>query len=425
MLQSYQRLLPEESLLTEILSNSAENPMARFSSQILISIVVDNISPLTDRRSEAFSYWRSISMKRNRAFTLIELLVVIAIIAVLIALLLPAVQAAREAARRAQCVNNLKQLGLAMHNYHSTNNVLPAMCTFLGPAYTKTMGDPGWGWCASWALALAPNLEQQALYSAFNFNIESDKPQNSTVGYAAIASLLCPSENIKQRPGGAWAPISYHGNMGGPGVITAWTGTIVPNYTTYPMSWGWPAQEAAYFGLESVSDGTSNTALISEKLLGLGDNPVVTPGSPNGKRGYFAVAHAGFNLGASGGATAATAAMTFLSACKSAPATTNSTNSANTGQYWTFGYPWNVGNSAYTHFNTPNGLTCVDSSGNNDGPANGGINGIITATSNHSGGVNVAMTDGSVKFIKDSIAVPTWWAIGTRDQGEVISSDSY
>jgi len=283
-------------------------------------------------------------MHRSRGFTLIELLVVIAIIAVLIALLLPAVQAAREAARRSQCVNNLKQLGLAIHNYESSNNSLPAMVTFLGPAYTTTMGDPGWGWCAGWPIAISANLEQQALYNAFNFNIQSDWPENSTVGYTAVASLLCPSEDQAQRPAAPWAPLSYHGNMGGPGVIEAWTGTIVPNHTNHPMSWGWPGQNQAYFGFTSISDGLSNTALISEKLLGLPGNPIVTPGSSRGKRGYFKVAHAGYNLPP---ATATQEALTFLNACKSAPATTESISSANTGQYWTFAYPF-LGTSATT-----------------------------------------------------------------------------
>src|SRR6187399_2002535 len=105
------------------------------------------------------------TMRWRRGFTLIELLVVIAIIAVLIALLLPAVQAAREAARRAQCVNNLKQLGLGIHNYHSTHNSLPPSAMFLGA------GDPnGWGWNASWAVCLLPNLEQSPMFNAYNFS---------------------------------------------------------------------------------------------------------------------------------------------------------------------------------------------------------------------------------------------------------------
>ena len=107
--------------------------------------------------------------KSWRGFTLIELLVVIAIIAVLIALLLPAVQAAREAARRAQCTNNLKQLGLSVHNYHQQQNCLPATNMFLGPT-----NDLGWGWNASWAVFMLPNLEQSPLYNAYNFSVQAD-----------------------------------------------------------------------------------------------------------------------------------------------------------------------------------------------------------------------------------------------------------
>ncbi len=105
----------------------------------------------------------------SRGFTLIELLVVIAIIAVLIALLLPAVQSAREAARRAQCTNNLKQLALAVQNYHSQTNVLPAVNMFLGPT-----AGLGWGWDATWEVFLLPNMEQQPMYNSFNFSVNAD-----------------------------------------------------------------------------------------------------------------------------------------------------------------------------------------------------------------------------------------------------------
>src|SRR5271170_5170612 len=113
-------------------------------------------------------------MRSHRAFTLIELLVVIAIIAVLIALLLPAVQAAREAARRAQCTNNLKQLGLAVHNYHSSTNVIPAANMFLGPT------NGSWGWCHNWTVYLLPHLEQTNLYNSFNFSNDPTQLANST-----------------------------------------------------------------------------------------------------------------------------------------------------------------------------------------------------------------------------------------------------
>src|SRR6476660_7045106 len=110
----------------------------------------------------------------HRGFTLIELLVVIAIIAVLIALLLPAVQAAREAARRAQCTNNLKQLGLAVHNYHSTYNVLPAEDMWMGATGGSGTGNSSWGWNASWPICLLPNPEQGPLYNAYNASWSPD-----------------------------------------------------------------------------------------------------------------------------------------------------------------------------------------------------------------------------------------------------------
>ena len=133
--------------------------------------------------------------RSSKGFTLIELLVVIAIIAVLIALLLPAVQAAREAARRSQCTNNLKQLGLAVHNYHQQMNCLPAENMFIGP----NIANYGWGWCASWAVFMLPNLEQNPLYNAYNFALGADAGSfaagssggivNTTVTYSAIPTF--------------------------------------------------------------------------------------------------------------------------------------------------------------------------------------------------------------------------------------------
>jgi len=132
-------------------------------------------------------------MRHRRGFTLIELLVVIAIIAVLIALLLPAVQAAREAARRSQCVNNLKQLGLAVMNYESNNDCLPASTTF------PTSQAQGWGWSFGWATSILPQMEQQAMFNALNFmngtsgpapGAPTTWPANTTVGYSQIATLL-------------------------------------------------------------------------------------------------------------------------------------------------------------------------------------------------------------------------------------------
>jgi prepilin-type N-terminal cleavage/methylation domain-containing protein/prepilin-type processing-associated H-X9-DG protein len=368
----------------------------------------------------------------RRGFTLIELLVVIAIIAVLIALLLPAVQAAREAARRAQCVNNIKQLGLAVHNYISTNNVFPAAGVFLGPAYgpNPPAASPGWGWNASWMVALLPNLEQSAMYNAWNFKNGADSLLNTTVAYNSISGFICPSENVKTRPNGNWAPTSYRGNHGGPGVIVNWAGTIVQNGSNNPQSWWGAAGDPnmAYFGIESVTDGTSNTALTSEKLYGISfpTTPVAgvtAPNGPYGKRSLYVVVYPGeyntFN---------AANALAGIQACKALVPTMNDNGQiGNNGFSWALAYPWHTLVSEYTHFNTPNGYSCItnsDRAGTGSNPL-GGTSGMITATSNHSGGVNVGMADGSVKFVKDTVAPQTWWAVGTRNMGEVISADAY
>src|SRR4051794_7513576 len=120
----------------------------------------------------------------RKAFTLIELLVVIAIIAVLIALLLPAVQAAREAARRAQCVNNMKQIGIAMHNFHDINGFLPASNRPSGLTTAPRVAG---------LTLMLPYFEQAAIYNAFNLGINWGQPENSTCVQSRIGSLLCPS----------------------------------------------------------------------------------------------------------------------------------------------------------------------------------------------------------------------------------------
>ena len=364
----------------------------------------------------------------RRGFTLIELLVVIAIIAVLIALLLPAVQSAREAARRAQCTNNLKQLGLAVHNYHSSMNVLPAASMFTGPSVGS------WSWCASWTVFLLPNLEQTPLYNATNFAFSMDQLCNSTVSYNKLGALVCPSDGQKVRPQNPWAPSNYFGNFGAPHTVRMWTGTIVepvsPVTPITPKSqvgnqpvgtnWWTVLPDMAFFGFEGITDGTSNTALFSEKLLGIstGVPAALLPyasDTVNAKRGVFQVAVS--NAYNSGNYTLA---VNSVQTCQAVPGTQQATgNSYLLGFFWAGGYVWNWINGCYNHYNTPNKLTCNSSGGG------GFTNGLSPPTSAHPGGVNMCFTDGHVQFIKDSINLQTFWAIGSKSFGEVISSDSY
>jgi prepilin-type N-terminal cleavage/methylation domain-containing protein/prepilin-type processing-associated H-X9-DG protein len=218
--------------------------------------------------------------KRRRAgFTLIELLVVIAIIAVLIALLLPAVQAAREAARRAQCTNNLKQLGLAIQNYHSTNNVFPAT-SYSG---NKALGQYQYGNFSSFVF-LTAYLEQQAVYNATNFNLSNYEPDNLTIAGVAINVLHCPSdtwqpttimkgdpsgsfvENTSALPPGTWLQqfTSYGSNQG-----------VYPGTWQYSYGTGEYAQyngviyNDSRVSIAAITDGTSNTFAYGERAQSL------------------------------------------------------------------------------------------------------------------------------------------------------------
>ncbi|SIO43779.1 prepilin-type N-terminal cleavage/methylation domain-containing protein/prepilin-type processing-associated H-X9-DG domain-containing protein [Singulisphaera sp. GP187] len=363
--------------------------------------------------------------RQGRGFTLIELLVVIAIIAVLIALLLPAVQAAREAARRSQCVNNLKQLGLAVHNYADKNSCFP-----LKDMYPNASGE-SCGWSSSWPLAILPGLEQQAMFDAFNFNFtvqganwdtgctNGNGYKNSTVGRAQIATLLCPSENLAVHPdmtNGGMGTMNYYGNVGGPGVITTHSGTIVPNHAGVAAAIGGSYAPGGPITFASIVDGTSNTALFSEKLYGVGPSgPSFTASSVNAKRGLFPAP----GTAAAHDSGDPSIALTFANQCKSTPGGTTRSSSSS-GLSWTSAYPPYTVMNAYTHFGAPNSLACA-----NDNASWGGPSASLPPTSNHSGGVNVCFSDGSVKFIKDTINLPTWWALGTKYGGEVVSADSY
>jgi prepilin-type N-terminal cleavage/methylation domain-containing protein/prepilin-type processing-associated H-X9-DG protein len=357
------------------------------------------------------------SVTRHRpGFTLIELLVVIAIIAVLIALLLPAVQAAREAARRAQCVNNLKQIGLALHNYMSSIGTFPP-----GRFNSHIAGNGNvWGGYSQ----LLPQLEQQALFNALNFSLAPEleaslasASANSTRAATFINALLCPTDPspaiVIAVSGENYASHNYDLNVG----------SGYPLMETFPPGVTSPfagAPNGPFFENRGVSpaeflDGMSNTVAVSETIRSTASSTYA-----NDPTRVFLVT--GDNK-TSGPALASDA--DYVSRCLSLPASTTQFQ-ATKGVRWHYGAP---GHTMYNHRRPPNdpqpdcrgGLPHSDKSDPNWSFLS--LN--VTARSLHAGGVNSLLADGHVQFIKNTINLATWQALGSRNGGEVISADAF
>ncbi len=337
----------------------------------------------------------------RRAFTLIELLVVIAIIAVLIALLLPAVQSAREAARRSQCVNNLKQIGLAVQNYEASQGALAPTGLSPNPGTAETDAH------FSMKLRLLPFFEQQALYDSCNIYmssyVDAGRMWNWTVGHTRVAALSCPSDS-----NAGWddqVAASYANNLGRNRYYNGWA-------TDGPSYWlGTDGGLNKVVTLSSIADGTSNTAIFSEVLKGTGNS--IGTGSKDGRHMLYRAD----SLGIRDFADQANNNFLLFQACRN----------RGTIRTWDYkGERWIQGDAArgggYHHIATPNQKSCALDG--NTGP-NRNADSIISASSNHAGGVNVLLLDGSVRFIKDSIDYQSWLALGTRAGGEVISSDAF
>jgi prepilin-type N-terminal cleavage/methylation domain-containing protein/prepilin-type processing-associated H-X9-DG protein len=346
-------------------------------------------------------------MKRC-GFTLIELLVVIAIIAVLIALLLPAVQSAREAARRISCTNNLKQMGLGLHNYESANGCFP-MCTVLQYASlsaTKPYNQSSWSVMAR----IAPFMEMGPLYNSINFSLTYSDPPNTTVSNTPIRVLFCPSD-----PGHSIDDAAYLDTL----TATMSYGVVVGNW--YVWANGGPDNGSA-FGpntvrkIASFTDGLSNTLAASEGYIGhLQARACYT--SPNAPPGFTPTT-------VPSPQTSVATLATLLAACS---------GSSRFGQAaghtrWTNGGVYYSGITTAVPPNTkviPAGWTqpfdWVSIDENNGGPTYASL----SASSYHPGGVNALMSDGSVRFFKDTTHGVTWRGLGTIAGGEVISSDSY
>jgi prepilin-type N-terminal cleavage/methylation domain-containing protein/prepilin-type processing-associated H-X9-DG protein len=384
-------------------------------------------------------------MRVRRGFTLIELLVVIAIIAVLIALLLPAVQAARESARRTQCTNNLKQLGLAISNYLTQQGTFPPLVqngsfnvwgnTFAGAGgLTGIYYDP---WPLDWTASLLGQLDQTPLFNQLNFAVSSGwagfgsvgwDPQNTSVLAVQISSLLCPSENLTRTTIGPGTRRNYVANIGGPPNFYAWSGVLVPLKDNPPLDYAgvyWNSNSGTTYGFEGITDGSTNTCLFSETLLGSGPaGPIaLSAATRKGTYQWQLTIPNYWDLGPSGGFTA----LQFVRTCLALPGSylSKGVNTPANGNIWMASNAFNsLLWSSYNHFMPPNTQSCAAANDNYTTPYGEFID-ALPPSCNHPGGVNIGFADGSVRFIKNNIAYQVWWALGSRNGGESISSDAY
>lgn len=314
-----------------------------------------------------------------RGFTLIELLVVITIIGVLAALLLSGVQSAREAARRAWCANNLKQLGLAMHSYHADHNAFPQPAT----ANRFSPHTP-----------LLLYTEQSNVYNAINFGFDWDENPNTTAARTRISLLQCPSEYSTFYTSGAtlsYPTVSGYGHAksetGGSGVF-GFNGPVV--------------------SLASIQDGASQTAAISEWLVGESRKGFI---GPDTRRYAFEID--GF---LAGWGAPESQFEPFLKECREASTWKYSHHGHRRGCCW---MDYGNGTTAYNHNLTPNANSCVEGRGKYS------RGGVWTASSFHPGGVNVLFADGHVQSVKNTVALNVWRALSTRAGGEIVDASSY
>ena len=329
-----------------------------------------------------------LNRRRRAAFTLVELLVVIAIIGILVSLILPAVQAAREAARRTKCQNSLKQLGLAMLQHEGAQGCFPAGYEQkVSPNYPSI---PAFRWRWSALAQLAPYLEQTAIYNACDLenplydqtgNVLNSRG-NQLAAQQQVPILLCPSDpmsNVKPDPN--YGPTNYalnssSGRNGGARILPDADGVFFKDVRTR---------------IADILDGTSNTAMISETLIGRGGSGLTAlPTDKQSRERVYAW------IGSLG-----------LMAANKCSASTDYRTDRNTR--WIDGDAYQT---LYDHGYTPNSpnVDCLSTSANWKG-----------ARSKHPGGVNLLRCDGSVRFVAETIDVVAWGNLATRAGGDIVT----
>jgi prepilin-type N-terminal cleavage/methylation domain-containing protein len=344
-------------------------------------------------------------LRRRSGFTLIELLVVIAIIAILIGLLLPAVQRVREAADRAKCQNNLKQIGLAVHNYHDAYKKLPFG---KGPDYTKIV--PGCPVYPRWSThsKILPFLEQNALYHSINFKMPPETPgmagvinfmpawqnpnrENADACRTVVPVFLCPSDGATINPDWPGAN-NYLDNMG----TTYMCDVGDSNHSSLD-----PTEKAdgvfyylSKITLTDITDGTNNTVLFSEKLRG--------SGNPDPRTDMFVI-------------TNQTSLDATHTTCQNINTATATPLTSKQGASWVMG---EMCCTVYNHVSPPNAVTCAGT-GFKGGMRNMAMD--VPPSSNHTGGVNAVLGDGSVRFVTNEIDLNLWRALGSRNGGEIVT----